>query len=135
MQVPRLIYKIKEESKVPWVVESVTKKQLREKIAALPQPGLARAMDALTLIWNGVKEPLEPPTKGPKFTFPAAPTIFPNWHRVKLALLKSIYTGAFIDVQFCAYNAISSDLPSDPRPLFASSIVIEEWSPAITMRM
>ena len=53
---------------------------------------------------------------------------------MKLALLKSIPTGTFIDVQFYAYNAISGDLPLDLKPVFTSSIVIEEWAAAITTR-
>ena len=129
MQVSRLIYKMKEESK-----ESITRKRLREKIAALSQPRLARATDVLTMILDGMKGPLEPPPTEPEFTFPTTSPISPNWHRVKLALLKSIPTGTFIDVQFYAYNAISNDLPLDPRPLFTSSIMIEEWGPAITTR-
>jgi len=55
-------------------------------------------------------------------------------HRMKIDLLESIPTGAFIDVQFYAYNAISEDLPCDPRPLFASGVFIEEWASAITTR-
>jgi len=132
VQVSQLVSKMKEESKGE--TESATRKQLQEKIAALSQSHLARATDALAMIWNCVKEPVEPPTVELKFTFPVASILFPNWHRVKLALLKSIPTGTFVDVQFYAFNAISSDLPLDPRPLFTSSIVIEEWAPAITTR-
>jgi len=132
MQVSRLVSKMKEESKAN--TESVTRKQLREKIAALSQPQVRRAADALAMIWNCVNGPLESHTTEPKFTFSITPTLFPNWHRVKLALLKSIPTGAFIDVQFHAYNKISNDLPLEPRPLFTSSIVIEEWGPTITTR-
>jgi len=132
MQVSRLVYKMKEESKR--IAESITRKQLREKIAASPQPRLARATETLTMILDGVKGPLEPPPTEPKFTFSVTPPILPNWHRMKLALLKSIPTGCFIDVQLYAYNAIANDLPLDPRPLFTSSIMIEEWGPAITTR-
>ena len=132
MQVSWLVYKIKDESKE--VTEGVIRKQLREKVATLTQPRLTRAMDALLMIWNGAKGPLAPPTTEPKFTFSATPTLFPNKHRVKLALLKSISTGIFIDVQFYAYNAISDGLPSYPRPLFTSSIVIEEWGAEIATR-
>jgi len=138
MQVLQLIDKVKEESKVPWATESVTKKRLLEKIATLPQSELAFTMDTLTLIWNGMKGVPEPPKKEPKkkkIPFSATRTKFPNWHRVKLALLKSIPTGCFIDVQFYACNAFGGDLPLNPRPLFTSSIVIEEWGPAITACM
>jgi len=132
VQVSQLISKMKEESEGE--TESVTRKQLQDKIATLSQSQLARATDALAMIWNGVKEPLELPTTELGFTFLMLSIIFPNWHRVKLALLKSIPTGTFIDVQFYAFNAISNDLPLGPRPLFTSSIVIEEWAPAITTR-
>ena len=71
---------------------------------------------------------------GPGFVFSATPPVLPNLPRVKLALLKSILTGTFIDVQFYAYNAIGNNMPLNPRPLFTSSIVIEEWGPAITTR-
>lgn len=131
MQVSRLVRMMKEESKGN--TESITRKQLREKIAALPQSRLARAMDALNMIWNGVKGPLEPAKVDPKPTFPVTPSLFPNWRRVKLALLKSISTGIFIDVQFYAYNAIG-DLPLDLKPLFTSSIVVEEWGATIATR-
>ena len=57
-----------------------------------------------------------------------------NRQRVKLSLLKSIRTGTFIDVKLYAHNALCDGLPTDPKPLFASSIVIEEWAPAITTR-
>ena len=130
MQVSRLIYKMKEESMGR--AEGTTRTQLREKIAALPQSQLARAIDALAMIWNGMGKPLDSPTTGPKPTVASA--IFPNWHRVKLALLKSISTGTLLDVQFYAYNAIYNDLPLNPRPLFTSSIVIEEWKTAIAPR-
>jgi len=132
MQVSQLIHNLKEESK--GANESITRKQLRETIAALPQFQLVHAADALDMIWNGVKLPLELPVATPSITFPVTPAILPHWHRIKVALLKSIPTGIFIDVQFYAYNAISKDLPSDPRPLFTSSIVIEELASAITTR-
>jgi hypothetical protein len=132
MQVSRLVDKLNEESKGN--TESVTRKTLRDKIAALPQSQLERAKDVLVMIWNGVNGPLESPTTEPKLSFTVTSTLFPNWHRVKLALLKSIRTGTFIDVQFYAFNKIRDDLPLDPRPLFTSSIVIEEWGPAITTR-
>jgi len=111
--------------------ESVTRKQLREQIAALSQPRARRAADVLAMIWNAVKGPLEPPITGRGFAFPATPTPLRG---VKLALLKSIHTGTFIDVQFYAYNKISNNLPLEPKLLFTSSIVIEEWGPAIASR-
>jgi len=83
------------------------------------------------MIWNAMKEPLEPLITGPGLAFWATSAL-PR--RVKLALLKSIYTGTFIDVQFYAYNEIDNNLPLDPRPLFTSSVVIEKWGPAITTR-
>jgi hypothetical protein len=132
IQVSRLVSKMKEESKGD--IESPTRKRLREKIAALPQSQLSRATDVLAMIWNGVTGMLGPPTPEPELPFVAIPTLFLNWNRVKLALLKSIPTGTFIDVQFFAYNAIGNDLPVDPRPLYTSSIVIERWGAAITTR-
>jgi len=132
MQISQLICKLREESK--GTNESITRKQLRETIAALPQSRLVHAADALDMIWKGVKSPLELPEAAPGITFPATPVILPYWHRIKIALLKSIPTGTFTDVQFYAYNGISKGLPSDPRPLFTSSIVIEEWASAITTR-
>jgi len=119
-----------EESK--GITESVTRKQLREQIAALSQPRASRAVDVLAMIWNAMKGPLEPPIMGSGFASLATPTT--PLHRVKLALLKSIHTGTFIDVQFYAYNKISNNLPSEPKLLFTSSIVIEEWGPAIASR-
>ena len=125
--------------------ESVTRKQLREKIAALSQSQLTSAAEALAMIWDGlIGHPGVPPTE-PKSASSANYTqfskhqsiIFPlssNLYRVKLALLKSIPTGTFVDVQFYAYNALCGGLPTDPKPLFTSSIVIEEWAPAITTR-
>jgi len=112
------------------------RKQLREKIASLPQSQLPRATDALAMIWNGVMGPLDLPTPGPKPPSLVKLAFLLNWHwdRVTLALLKSIPTGTFIDVQFFAYNAICNDLPVDPRPLYTSSIVIERWGAAITTR-
>ena len=131
MQVSRLVSKMKEESEGD--SESPTRKQLREKIATLSQSQLPRATDALAMIWNGVKGPLDLPTPEPKPPFFVKP-LYLNWHRVKLALLKSILTGTFIDVQFFAYNTIDDNLPVDPRPLYTSSIVIERWGAAITTR-
>lgn len=123
---------MKDESKV--VTESITRKRLLEKIAALPQSRLAPAIDVLAMIWMGVKRPLGPPATESKSTHSMSPAAPPNWHRVKLALLKSISTGTFIDVRFYAHNAIGNDLTLDPRPLFTSSIVIEEWGPALMTR-
>jgi len=113
---------------------SPTRKRLREKIAALSQSQLSRATDALAMIWNGVIGPLGVPMPEPKLPLFVEPTIFFNWHRVRLALLKSISTGIFVDVLFFAYNAIERDLPVDPRPLYTSSIAIERWGAAITTR-
>lgn len=113
--------------------ESATRRQLRDKIASLSQPELGRAADALVMIWDGVVGPLDLPQL-PKSTFSPKFTPSPNWHRVQLALLKSIPTGTFVDVQFYAYNAVHDGVPHDLRPLFTSSIVVEEWAPAITTR-
>jgi hypothetical protein len=132
MQVSQLVSKLDEESKGN--TESVTRKALRDKITALPHPQLARAKDVLAMIWNGVKGFPGSLAVEFKLSPTAAHTPFPNWHRVKLAFLKSIPTGTFIDVQFHAFNKIEDGLPSDPRPFFTSSIVIEEWKPAIMMR-
>ena len=118
-----------------WDTEGVTRKKLQDKIAALTQPQLMRAMDVLAMIWDGMQGPLGPPPAiEPKLVSSVAPALLPNWHRVKLALLKSISSGVFIDIQFHASNKIGDDLPLDPKPLFASSIVIEEWGLAITTR-
>jgi len=114
--------------------ETPIKKQLRETITALPQSRLPRAIDALAMIWNGVMDLRDGRMPEPKPLFFVKPTFFLGWHRVKFALLKSIPTGIFIDVQFFAYNAIYNDLPVDPRPLYTSSIVIERWGAAITTR-
>jgi len=114
--------------------ETPIRKQLREKIAALSQSQLPRAADALAMIWNGVMGPLDLPVSEPKLPSIVKLTFLLSWHRVKLALLKSIPTGTFIDVQFFAYNAIDNDLPVDPKPLYTSSIVIERWGAAITTR-
>ena len=142
MQVSRLVSLMKEESKRS--SESDTRTQLRNKIAALSQSQLARATDALSMIWDGVTGSLDLPAPGPKSTSAdsAQPskwqrTIFflsSNRQRVKLALLKSIPTGTFVDVQFYAYNGIRDGLPLDLKPVFTSSVMIEEWAPAITTR-
>ena len=132
MQVSQLVTKMKEESTKG--TESDTRRQLRDKIASLSQSQSARATDPLVMICNRLVGPLDQalpaprPTSSPKF----APS--PNWHRVQFALLKSIHTGTFIDVQFYAYNAIRDGLPLALKPLFTSSIVIEEWAAAITTR-
>jgi len=114
--------------------ETPMRKQLREKIAVLSQPQLPRAADALSMIWNGVMGALGLPTPEPKPPSIVKLTFLLNWHWVKLALLKSISTGTFIDVQFFAHNAICNDLPVDPRPLYTSSIVIGRWGAAIATR-
>jgi hypothetical protein len=130
MQVSFLVRKMSEESKGR--KECATRKRLRDKIASLSQPQMKRAADILAMIWNCVKEPPDPPTVESKATFSTTPILFPNWHRVKLAFLKSITTGVFIDVQFHAFNKIDGDLPQDPKPLYTSSIVIEGWATTIT---
>ena len=132
MQVSQLVSKMKEESEGDG--ESPTRKQLREKIAALSQSQLSRATDTLAMILNGVTGPLDLPTPRPKPPSPAKYILFLDWYRVKLALLKSVSTGIFIDVQFFAYNSIDNDLPVDPRPLYTSGIVIGRWGAAITTR-
>jgi hypothetical protein len=132
IRVSRLVSKMKEESEGD--IESPTRKQLREKIAALPQSQLSHANDVLAMIWSGVTGLLGLPTPEPKLPLILKPIDFLNWHRVKLALLKSIPTGTFIDVQLFAYNAIDNGLPVDLKPLYTSSIVIERWGAAITTR-
>ena len=140
IQVSQLVKKLKEES--AGKAESDTRRQLRDRITLLSQPQLARATDALAMIWNRVIGPLDLPT--PEFK-PEEPTIASRWNRmifslfsnrsrVKLALLKSISTGTFVDVQFCAHNAIKSSLPLDLKPFFTSSIVIRGWATAIATR-
>ena len=132
IQVSRLVSKIKEESGGD--TESATTKELQEKISALPQSRLARSTDALAMIWNGIIGPLDVPALEPKLsTFPGL-LPFLNWHRVKLALLRSISTGVFIDAQFFAYDAISNGLPVDLRPLYTSTIAIQKWAAEIITR-
>jgi len=132
MQVSQLVCKMKEESAVD--TKSATRKQLQDKLSTLSPSQLTRSTEALAMIWNGLIGPLDPLPPEPKFASSAAPSLPPNWPKVKLALLKSISTGVFIDTQFYAYNAIDHDLPMDPRPLFTSSIVIAKWAPTITAR-
>ena len=132
MQVSQLVRKMKEESGGD--TEGIVRKRLQEKIAGLDQSRLPRATDVLAMIWDGLMGPLDIPTPEPKPTPFTKATPFSNWHRVRLALLKSIPTGTFIDAQFFAYNALSNDLPVDPRPLYTSSIVIERWGAAIATR-
>jgi hypothetical protein len=131
VKVLQLVSKMKEESEMG---ADDTMKQLLDKIASLSQSQLGRAADALSMIWNGLTGPLDLPVSEPKSASSVEFTLFPNWHRVKLALLKSISTGTFIDVHFYAYNSLRNNSPLDPKPLFVSSIVIEEWGPAITTR-
>ena len=130
--VSRLLSKMKEESKPG--AESDTTTQLVGKVTSLSQPQFVRATDALSMIWGGLSGPLDLPVLKPTPAPSVNCVLLPNWHRVKLALLKSISTGTFLDVQFYAYNAIKNNLPLDPKPLFVSSIVIEEWAPGITTR-
>ena len=140
MQISRLVNRMREESTRN--VESDTRRQLRDKIAALSQSQLACATDALAMIWSGVVGPLELPTPGLGLTKHTVHpklnrTLYPgssNSQRLKLALLKSISTGVLVDVQFYAYNAVGNDTPFDPKPLFTSSIVIQKWAPAIATR-
>lgn len=132
MKVSQLVRKVKEESAI--AAESDKMIQLLDTIASLSKSQLGRATDALSMIWNGLTGFLDLPVLEPKPTPSVEFTLFPNWHRVKFALFKSISTGTFIDVQFYAHNAIENDLPLDPKPLFISSVVIEEWGPAITTR-
>ena len=75
--------------------------------------------------------PPESPTVQPKIAFSTATIRFPNWHRVKLGFLKSVSTGVFIDVKLYAFNKIDDGSPQDPKPLYTSSIVIEERGPAV----
>ena len=114
--------------------EGATRQRLREKIASLSQAQVRRAADALTTIWSCMDGPLKPLAAPPKPTLSVPPVPSPDWHRVKLALLKSITTGVFIDVQFFAFNKTANNLPFDPKPLYVSTIVIERWGPAITTR-
>ena len=130
MGVSQLIQEMKEEAMLG--AESDTMIQLLDAIAFLSQSQLGCAMDAISMIWNGLTGPLELPALEPKSTPPVGFTLFPNWHRMKLALFKSIFMGTFIDIQFYAYNAIRNNLLLDPKPLFVLSIVIKEWGPAIT---
>ena len=131
MQVSRLVSKIKEESRGG--TESATRKELREKIATLSPSQSTHATDTLAMIWDGMMGSSDVPASKPKPS-PFPPLPFLNWHKVKLALLRSIPTGIFIDVQFFAYNAICNGLPADPRPLYTSSIIIQRWEAAITTR-
>ena len=132
MQVSRLVRKMKEEPAGD--TEGTIRKQLREKVAALTQSRLPRAADVLAMILNGAMRPLDLPAPAPepKSTPFANSSLFR--HRVKLALLKSIPTGTFIDIQFFAYNALSNDLLVDPRPLYTSSVVLERLGATITTR-
>ena len=132
MQVSFLVHKMNEESKGG--TEGFTRKRLRDKIASLSQSQVRRATDALAMIWNYTKEPPKPPTTQPKSAVHVTPTNLPNWLRVQLALLKSMATGIFIDLQFYAYSKVFNSLPLDPKPLYASSIVIQKLVPAISKR-
>lgn len=111
-----------------------TTKRLLDKITTLSQSQLGRVAGTLSMIWKGMAAELDLPVQESTPALPVDLFHLPNWHRVKLAILKSISTGTFIDVRFNAYNAIGGDLPLDPKPLFTSSIVIEEWGPAISTR-
>ena len=113
--------------------EGATRNQLRDKIASLSQPQVRRAADALSMIWTCVNGPLKPPPIPFAYTSSVF-NFFSKWHKTNLAFLKSISTGVFIDAQFYAFSKINNGLPSDPKPLFISSIVIEEWGSAIATR-
>ena len=131
MQVSFLVQKMNEESKGG--TEGTTRERLRNKIASLSQSQLKRSTDTLAMIWNYTKEPPKPPTTKPsESAVPVTPSSFPNWLRVQLALLKSMTTGIFIDLQFYAYSKVFNNLPLDPKPLYASSIVIKKLAPAIS---
>jgi hypothetical protein len=132
IQASKLVAKIKEESERP--TGGPTRKLLRERIASLSQPEVTRATDALKMIWSYANGSLKPLAAEIKPNPPVVLNFPPNWHRVKLAFLKSITTGVFLDAQFYAFNKIYNNTPFDPKPLFISSIVIEEWAPAITTR-
>lgn len=131
IQVSILVTKMNEESKTP--VRGGTREQLREKIASLSQLQVKRAADALSMILSYSNSPLKPPAAQPELAS-LAHTHFLNWPRVKIAFLKSIATGIFIDSQIYAFNKAGNNLPCDPKPLFISSIMIEQWGPAITTR-
>ena len=132
VQVSQLVGKIKGE--LTDDNESDTKSQLLHRISFFSQSQMGRATHALAMIWNGVIGPLDLPSPEPNSPLPPTSTPRPNLRRVKLALLKSITTGAFIDVQLHAYNSIHNNLPLDMKALFTSSIVIEEWADAIMAR-
>jgi hypothetical protein len=133
VQIPFLVDELKEESKEG--AEGATRKRLRNKIASLSQQRAKYVMEALGMIWDSMKGPLRSSLPHSRFRPSATLAPFPKFHRVQLALLKAITTGVFIDVQLYAYNKTSDCLPLDPKPLFASSVVIEGWMPAIaTMR-
>lgn len=114
--------------------ESSTMRRLLDKVASLSQPQLVRATDALSMIWSGAAMPLHSPAQESNSNLATNSAQVANLHRAEFALLKSISTGTFIDVQLYAYNAISDDLPLDPKPLFTSSIVIGELGSAIATR-
>ena len=132
IQVSILVAKMNGESKNR--AEGVTRRRLREKIASLSQPQVKSAADALSTIWSCMDGPLRLLAAPSKSTPSVLSAPWPNWHRVKIALLKSITTGVFIDAQFYAFNRIAIDFPFYPKPLYTSSIVTEEWGPAITTR-
>ena len=132
-QILKLVSTMESESKGG--TEGDTMKRLLDKIASLSQLQLERSRDVLSMIWNGIvgQHPDLPAHKS-LFTLPSNHTSLPNWRRVKLAILKSISTGTFVDIQLYAHNAICNNLSLDAKPLFTSSIVIEAWGSAISMR-
>ena len=139
VQVSRLVRMMREEA-----TGGDTRIQLQKKVAALSQSQLARAKGVLAMISDGLTGSLDLPMLEPKYTSPKS-TRFPNlqrviycqsskWQRMQLALLKSIRTGAFADAQYYAYSALGDGKLLDLRPVFTSSIMIEEWALAITTR-
>jgi hypothetical protein len=123
---------VREESAIN--IQGDTTRQLQHKIASLSQSELAQYKDTLVLIWTCAAGPLDLPAWKPTTKLSTNLAALPNWLRVELALLKSIYTGIFIDIQFYAYNVVHRNFPLDPKPLFTSSIVIEEWGHVIITR-
>lgn len=137
VQVSHLVCQVKVE--LEGDAESATMERLLRKIASLSESQLKRAQGALAMIWSYMARPSDlPAPPGSPVLEPirnaVLPLRHPGWHLVKLAILKSISTGSFIDMQFYAHNSICKDLPVDPKPLFTSSIVIQGWGSAITNR-
>lgn len=132
IQVSFLVNKIKNESEQG--VDCATRKQLRDKITSLTLPQTRHATGALEMIWNHLQKPLDPPVPEPDPVPSPESDPFPDWSLLKRALLKSISTGIFTDIQIHAYSKISNGIPRDPRPLFISSILIEGWWTTLATR-